>query len=61
MGGALQEQSMGVVYVNDVMKVGKNYAFDISKSLTYDSFVLFRINSKYVTYFCSTLCGPSPY
>ena len=56
----LQTHSMGVVCANDVMKVGKSYAFDISKSLTYDSFLFFRINSKYVAYVCSNLCGPSP-
>ena len=60
MGGALQAQSMGVVCVNDVMKLRKSYAFDISKSLIYDSFVLFGINSKYVAYFSSNFCGPSP-
>ena len=40
MSGELQAQSMGVVCINDVMKVGKSYAFDISKSLIYGSFVL---------------------
>ena len=57
MGGVLQAQSMGVVCVNDVIKVEKSYAFNISKSLTYD-FVLFRINSKYVAYFAAIFVDP---
>ena len=58
MGGALQAQSMGVVCVNNVMKGGKSCAFDISKSLTYDAFVLLESVPNMLPIFAAIFVDP---